>query len=937
MRYICSDARTFVRSRHPGRARPRGVVTDPAGPAARARRRASRAAWIGGVRIGAGAPVAIEAALRPDPAAPGAVAATIAALRALEEAGADLARIDCATREAALLLGRVAPSCALPLVADVGAADPAIALAAVEAGARAVWIDPQRLDEDALAELADLARHWGCVVGLLLRAPRTDAAGAIAPSPPIAFAQEALAQARRLEALGCTGVVLALRLDDPVEAMAALRALARASDLPIALAPGQAAVPAALAIGLPLVQGIGDLVRLPHAADPAAEARAASQAVRALGLRPRGVVLRAEDGFARLRGDAEALVAALERRLAPLGHVSLDAILSPAPSPDPAGPAPVAGGADDKSLRIACGGSAAIPAEAFVARVAAAIEDHAGARQARDLRGLLASAGADADPAARMWAEAAAALFAQHRGRSARIAWGSPRGEAAWLRLVGRRAPWQAPRAPDGGEERDAAATAVSIALGLALAARAAGERADAIAVIDHAAMASGATQEAIRAARAAQARLLVVLLDPTIDDAGLPGAVAAQLSRLVSSAPYLAMRDLGRSIVRNLPGPGYDLARRVEEFARGIAAGGFMFEELGAYYVGPVPGRRYDQLLPVLRNLADAPRDQPVLLHVAAGRLPAPPPRAARATAEPLAAALGTALAAEPRAMLLLQAQGASAEAFDALERGHGARCLRAGDGERHGLGLARGLAAGGRLPLVLADRRALWLGAGETLRGWTRLGLPLVLLADLAAGHDDRPWLDAPPLDLAALPGFEVLHAASPRDLPALLAAALRAGDRPVLVAHGFDAAGDAPPSLAVDGTAPGARILGDGGDVAILALGRGVAMARAAVETLAARGVGATLVDLVRAQPLDGEVLRALARDHRALLVLEDPAMAAGIGAGAQRALGGADAGRLRVLRAGRRAPRELVDAALALLGARAGGGMASGGRDADPGGQ
>jgi 1-deoxy-D-xylulose-5-phosphate synthase len=358
------------------------------------------------------------------------------------------------------------------------------------------------------------------------------------------------------------------------------------------------------------------------------------------------------------------------------------------------------------------------------------------------------------------------------------------------------------------------------------------------------------------------------------------------------------------------------------------------MFEELGAYYVGPVPGRRYDQLLPVLRNLADAPRDQPVLLHVAAGRLPAPPPRAARTAAEPLAAALGAALASEPRAMLVLQAQGASAEAFAALERMDGARCLRAGDGERHGPGLARGLAAGGRVPIVLADRRALWLGAGETLRGWTRLGLPLVLVADLSAGHDDRPWLDAPPLDLAALPGFDVLHAASPRELPALLAAALRAGDRPVVVAHGFDLADDARP---LDGAAPGARVLAHGGDVAILALGRGVAMARAATTTLAARGVSATLVDLVRAQPLDGDVARALARDHRALLVLEDPAMAAGIGAAVQHALGAADAGRLRVLRAGRRAPRELVDAALALLGARGGGGMAGGGRDADPGGE
>lgn len=912
-------------------------------------RRASRPAWIGGVRIGGGAPVAIEAALPADPASPDAVASTIAGLRAIEDAGADLVRLDCRTREAARLLERVAPSCALPLLADVGAAEPAIALAAVEAGARAVWIDPRRQDDAALGELAELARQWGCVLGLLLRLPRA-AAAAAAPSPPIAFAQAAVAQARRLAALGCTDAVLALRLDDPVEAMAALRALARACDLPIALAPGQAAVPAALGIGLPLAQGIGDLVRLPQARDPAAEARAASQAMRALGLRPRGVVLRAEEGFARLRGDADALVAALERRLAPLGHASLDVALVAAPSPDPAGPAPVAAPAEagrDDALRIACGGSAGMPAEAFVARVGALVEDHAGAQQARDLRGLLASAGADADPAARMWVEAAAALFAQYRGRAARIVWGSARGEAAWLRLTGRRAPWQAPRAPGGGGDRDAAATAVSTALGLALAARAAGERVDAVAVIDQAAMESGATLEAIRAARAADARLLVVLLDPSIDDAGLPGTVAAQLSRLVSSAPYLAMRDIGRSIVRNLPAPGYALARRVEEFARGIAAGGFMFDELGIYHVGPVSGRRYDQLLPVLRNLGDAPRDQPVLLHVAAGKLPAAArPAVASTAAAPLATALMATLAQAPRALLVLQAQGASADAFAAAERAHGPRCLRAGESERHGLGLARGLAAGGRVPLVLLDRRALWLGAGETLRGWARLGLPLVLLVDLAAGHDDRSWLDAPPLDLAAVPGFEVLHAAAPRDVAPLLAAALRAADRPVLVAHGFDdpgeGAGDGPGDGArVSGAQdapPGPRVLARGADAAILALGRGVGMARAAASMLAARGIGATLVDAVRAQPFDEAFAAGLARDHRALLVLEDPAMAAGIGPAARRALDPAGARRLRIVQAGRRAPRELADAAQAMLAADGGARTSGGGvEDADPGGE
>jgi 1-deoxy-D-xylulose-5-phosphate synthase len=898
-------------------------------------RRASRAVWVGGVRLGGGAPVAVEAAL-PLPAGRdrAALHALRAAAEALARAGADLVRLDCATPADVEALRLLAPGCALPLLADIGGGDPALAVAAVEAGARGVWLSPLSQDGLALAELAALARSHGCMLGLRLGLPGASALLA-APSSPIALAQLALRETARLAELGCADVVIALRLDDPVATIAATRALGRSCDWPLALAPGAAGVSggatvdAALAIGLPLGQGFGDLIRLPMAPDPVAEARGAVQAIRALGLRPRGVAIDAEAGFAHLRPDAQEILAALEDRLAPVSFATVQATLSAMPASDPVGPSvfdePAPAEARSQGalrLRLACGGAAArLPAADLVARAARVIEDRVAALRARDLHGLAAELGGGAhDAASRAWIEAAVALFALERGRGGPIVWGSRIGEIAWMRLTGRRPAWQVPSgaepAPSVASSGDIlSATALSTALGLALAAQRAGEPGDVVAVVEPTAVVSGTGLAAIRAARAAGARLLVVLLDPDLDEAGLPGAVAAQISRLVSSAPYLAIRDLGKQLIRTLPGPGYELARRAEEFARGIAAGGFMFDELGVYYVGPVAGRRYDQLLPVLRNLRDARRDQPVLLHVAAS--PGATARLAGAGhADPrLVALLDRALAADARSVVVAASVALDAEVCAGLARRHSGRCLHAAGVAHHGFGLARGLAAGGARPLILLDRRSLWPEAGEALRGWVRLGLTATILVDLAAGASELPWLDAPPLDLAVLPGIAVLHAASWGDIEPVMTVAGERAEQPVIVA--FD--GDAPEAAARTGASeplPGlspARRLSRGGDVAIVAIGRGVAAAAAAVARLDAQGIAACAVDAVVAQPFDPALARGLFAAHRRVIALDDPQRAGRIGGAIAAAMSADDAARLRVVVFGRRVVDDLAAAA------------------------
>src|SRR3546814_7167465 len=72
-------------------------------------------------------------------------------------------------------------------------------------------------------------------------------------------------------------------------------------------------------------------------------------------------------------------------------------------------------------------------------------------------------------------------------------------------------------------------------------------------------------------------------------------GALSAYLARLISSGTFISVREVLRKLARRMPRPLHIAARKAEEFARGLATGGTLFEELGFYYVGPVDGHNID------------------------------------------------------------------------------------------------------------------------------------------------------------------------------------------------------------------------------------------------------------------------------------------------------------------------------------------------------
>src|SRR5919206_421965 len=160
--------------------------------------------------------------------------------------------------------------------------------------------------------------------------------------------------------------------------------------------------------------------------------------------------------------------------------------------------------------------------------------------------------------------------------------------------------------------------TSISAALGMAIAAKLKGERRKAVAIIGDGAMSAGMAFEALNNAGMPHAcgnpDMLVILNDNDMSISPPVGALNRYLARLMSGKFYATARDTAKTVLKNAP-PLFELARRLEEHAKGMVVPGTIFEEFGFNYVGPIDGHDLDSLIPTLENLRE--RSGPQFLHV--------------------------------------------------------------------------------------------------------------------------------------------------------------------------------------------------------------------------------------------------------------------------------------------------------------------------------
>ena len=446
------------------------------------------------------------------------------------------------------------------------------------------------------------------------------------------------------------------------------------------------------------------------------------------------------------------------------------------------------------------------------------------------------------------------------------------------------------------------AATSISAALGFAVARDLRGDDNNVIAVIGDGSMSAGMAYEAMNNASEATKKLVVILNDNDMSIAPPVGGMSAYLAGLVSGGAYRRVRKLGRDIASHLPRPLRAMARKAEEYARGMATGGTLFEELGFYYVGPLDGHNLDHLVPVLNNVKHMD-DKPVLVHVVTqkGKGYGPAEDAAdkhhavakfdvvtgkqskpAANAPSYTRVFATELikrAERDDKIVAVNAAMPSGTGLDLFAERFPHRCFDVGIAEQHAVTFAAGLAADGMKPFAAIYSTFLQRGYDQVVHDVAIQRLPVRFALDRAGlvGADGPTHAGSFDLGyLGQLPDFVLMAAADEAELAAMVATAAAIDDRPSAFRYPRgDGVGVAIPDLAEPLEVGRGRVLREGSTIALLSLGTRLADCLKAAEMLAARGVSTTVADARFAKPLDLDLILRLAREHEALITIEEGA--------------------------------------------------------------
>jgi 1-deoxy-D-xylulose-5-phosphate synthase len=428
------------------------------------------------------------------------------------------------------------------------------------------------------------------------------------------------------------------------------------------------------------------------------------------------------------------------------------------------------------------------------------------------------------------------------------------------------------------------------------------------IAVIGDGAMSAGMAYEAMNNAREAGNRLIVVLNDNDMSIAPPVGGLSAYLARLVSSGQFLGLRELARKFARRLPRPLHMAAKKTDEFARGMAMGGTLFEELGFYYVGPIDGHDLEALIPVLENVRDA-GEGPILVHVVTkkgkgygpaeeaadkyhgvqkfnvitgeqAKAPAGPPSYTNVFAKAL-----TAEAERDPTICAITAAMPSGTGLDKFAQQFPERSFDVGIAEQHAVTFAAGLAAQGMRPFCAIYSTFLQRAFDQVVHDVAIQNLPVRFAIDRAGlvGADGATHAGSFDVTyLATLPNLVVMAAADEVELVHMVHTAALYDAGPIAFRYprgnGIGLELPAQPQALEIGKG---RIVREGSKVAILSLGTRLGEALKAADLLDAKGLPTTVADLRFAKPLDTDLIRRLMLSHDVVVTVEEGSIG-GLGA-------------------------------------------------------
>ncbi len=456
------------------------------------------------------------------------------------------------------------------------------------------------------------------------------------------------------------------------------------------------------------------------------------------------------------------------------------------------------------------------------------------------------------------------------------------------------------------------AATAISAALGMAVARDIKGEDFRVAAVVGDGALTCGLSYEGLNNAGASDRDFIVILNDNEMSIAPNVGAISRYLTSIQRNPIYNRVRGAMGKVMDELPGPLSGIGsvvRKWEESMKSFLTPGVLFEELGFRYFGPIDGHDMDALIDTLTAVEGM--RTPRLVHVItqkgkgfpagdhaqkwhalpAGHDPATGKQRAASSANPAYTAVFgrglTELAEENAKIVAITAAMPAGTGTAAFAKRFPKRFFDVGIAEGHAVTFAAGLATRGLHPVCAIYSTFLQRAYDNVIHDVALQQLPVTFCMDRAGlvGEDGPTHMGL--YDIAymlAVPGMVVTAPRDSAQMLALLRTAAAREDGPTSIRYPRDAAPDiAPPLPEIPAIREGTwEVLRQGGDFVILAVGTMVLPSLAAAKELAAEGIDVSVVDCRYLKPYDEVTLNAVLARHKHVLVVEEGTVVNGFGA-------------------------------------------------------
>ena len=456
--------------------------------------------------------------------------------------------------------------------------------------------------------------------------------------------------------------------------------------------------------------------------------------------------------------------------------------------------------------------------------------------------------------------------------------------------------------------------TSISAALGMAMAAKQKGEDRHAVAIIGDGAMSAGMAFEAMNNAGVCECKLLVVLNDNDMSISPPVGALNRYLAQLMSGQFYAAAKNVGKQVLKVAP-PLFELAKRLETHAKGMVVPATLFENFGFNYIGPIDGHDLESLIPTLENIKHlmAKGEGPQFLHVVTRKGQG----YKLAEADPVAyhgpgkfdPAMGLQKSTAPAKQTFTQVFGRwlcdMAEKDSrlvgitpAMREGSGMvefhqrfpeRYHDVGIAEQHAVTFSAGMACEGLKPVLAIYSTFLQRGYDQLIHDVAIQNLPVVFALDRAGlvGADGATHAGAYDMAyLRCIPNMSVACPADENECRMLLSSAFEQ-DHPVAVRYPRGAGVGVATQANLDALPFGkGEVRRQGAGLVIFSFGTLLYPALQAAEKL-----GATVVNMRWAKPLDVALLLSVATGHDVLVTLEEGAIMGGAGSAVAEALAAA----------------------------------------------